>query len=448
MNFVLILCILFLRYELLVYILVGLIGGIFGCIWKKLTLLITKVRTFLSTDAKSYLLFEAVLFAVFAGYFHISLLYMFRSAPCIRMDQLNMKDIKPEEVTSPTDFFVEPSITCNSQDAMPQAGILLISPHHIIIFMIHSHPQTFSLLLLAVVLTFLCFQSMLVVGMCISTGIFVSQIVIGMLWGRILGEWMYGIVGEQWCDPSKFAMLGAAAQLSGVFHYWLVGVAVLIETTGSYQTFTVPLLITTVVARCMSHWINKENYYQMILKHQKMPIISHSIPWNAIKPVTSIMAQPAIFLPVIPTVGKIMELLTLNKGRYPVLNNKDVFLGDLSRYFLCAMLLNKMQDLNQPVKRSQYEFIFPKLCNISCTKEYYDKSMQKLRQVLTDSDLEKKIHLKVFVNQSYHEVPIHTNVAGLWAYFRQTGLHTLYVTQEGKVQGVVTRKDLLAHEYV
>ncbi|KAL1464609.1 hypothetical protein WDU94_004239 [Cyamophila willieti] len=367
---------------------------------------------------------------------------MFATTPCIGIKQLIMNELK-ENVTSPQAFFTMPSITCTNTTEIPQAGIALIFPNHIVSFLIHSIPKTFSLMFLASLLIFMYFQSVITAGMCVASGLFVNHMILGTLWGRILGEYLYSQVGEQWCTPNKIALLGAAAQMSGVFQYRLVVVAALIESTGSYQAYTIPLLITSVTARSVAHFISSDSYYEMIIKYQGMPFLSPNIPYNNTTPVTEIMARPVIQLPLITTVSNIMDVLSKNKGRYPVSASNGVLLGDMSRNYLCSMLLNKVQDLRQPVRVAKFKTILPKLWDVDCTIEYYEKAMQKLQAELAPKDLAKKIHLGSFYNNSFHMLTEETNLAGTYTFVRMTGFHTLYVMRKGRCLGVITRKDVI-----
>uniref|UniRef100_A0A8D9BGM1 Chloride channel protein n=1 Tax=Cacopsylla melanoneura TaxID=428564 RepID=A0A8D9BGM1_9HEMI len=433
------------NFEFVLYILVGVCGGVLGCLWKELTLRVSKIRGYLSADGgtKTCLLMEGILWPAIIAWFHISLLYLFRSEPCVSTTQLLMDEIKSITVTSPKDFFNMPSLTCSNNTEMPQAGIALIFPNHIVTYLVHSLPKTFSLVFLASLFIFIYFQSAITAGMCMCSGLFIYHIILGTLWGRILGEYLHSHVREQWCDPNKIALLGAAAQLSGVFHYRLVTVAALIESTGSYQAYTIPLLITTVVARSVAHMVSPHSYYEMIIKYNGMPFLSPNIPYNDTTPVTEIMAHPIIQVPSITTVGTIMDVLSKNKGRYPVIADNGVLLGDASRNYLCSILLNKVQDLKQPVRFAAFKPILPKLWDVECTIEYYEKAMQTLRANLTVFDLVKEIHLVSFYNNSFHVIKPETNATGAYTFFQQTGVHTMYVTKQGRCLGVITRKDVI-----
>lgn len=431
-------------FEILVYVLIGTLGGVLGSLWKYLSLRAYDLHQYYCQRNNVFLLSEAIVYAVIVAVFQMSLLY-FISDPC-----MSLKNIKNEycgNVTNQEKYFVMPSIYC-ANHTMPQAGIVIISPHHIILFMVYALPGTISVQLLIVSLVCLYILSLLCVSLRVATGVFISQAIIGSLWGRLVGELLYSFAKKNWSDPAKFAILGAAAQITGVFHYALVTVALLVETTGSYQALSIPLLMTTVTARCIAYFLNNYNYYQMIFKYQGVPFLSPTIPWGNVTPVTQIMNKPIISLSRSVTVRRIMEVLDQNKGKYPILSSRGILLGDISRSYLCSMLLHKIYDFKQPLRREEFTSVFYALCRIDCTMEYYEEAMKTLHDTLRDpEDYEKVILLRPFMNQNFIEVSVETNLASVYTIFRQTGVHSLYVEEEGKVLGIVTRKDIINNDY-
>ncbi|KAI5736671.1 hypothetical protein M8J76_005989 [Diaphorina citri] len=428
------------RFEFIVYILVGILGGILGSLWNQLSLLVTRLRDVIWSHTKIILYLETLVWAAVAACFQMFLLYIFRTQPCVNIKQL---DEITRNVTSPHEFFVMPSITCPSDNDMPQVGILMISPDHIITFMVHAIPGTFSLVFLAILTIFLYIFGVFYVGLCIATGIFVSHAILGTLWGRLFGEVLNSYANAPWSDPKKFALLGAAAQMTGVFHYGLVAIAVLIETTGSYQAYTIPLLITTVTAHCVAYVIGEKSYYVIILEYMGIPFLSPVVPYGNITAASKFMTQPIIHLPLVPTVKEIMRVLNLNKGRYPIYSHDNLLLGDISRTYLCAIIMLKIQDKTQQQLKPLYLSIHHQLSRVDCSIEYYEKTMRRLNQELTNTDYEKRIRLKPFMNHSIYTISAEENLAGAYTYIRQTRAHTLYVTQNGHVLGVITRKDVI-----
>ena len=70
-------------------------------------------------------------------------------------------------------------------------------------------------------------------GMCISSGLFVPNLLIGAGWGRCVGLLLHKYFDHiEWGDVGKYALIGAVAQLAGVVRLTFSLTAIAMEATG------------------------------------------------------------------------------------------------------------------------------------------------------------------------------------------------------------------------
>lgn len=71
-------------------------------------------------------------------------------------------------------------------------------------------------------------------GIAVPSGLFVPCIVIGAAWGRLTGALLANRYPDQeWADPGKYALIGAAAMLAGVVRMTISLTVIIIEATGN-----------------------------------------------------------------------------------------------------------------------------------------------------------------------------------------------------------------------
>uniref|UniRef100_A0A915DLJ7 Chloride channel protein n=1 Tax=Ditylenchus dipsaci TaxID=166011 RepID=A0A915DLJ7_9BILA len=195
------------------------------------------------------------------------------------------------------------------------------------------------------------------VAICITlalpAGIFVPSFVIGACGGRIIGEIMVlifpegirGIDGPQ-IYPGLYAVVGAAAYTGAVTHSLSIAVIVC-ETTGQLSPL-LPVLIALMVANAISSFL-QPSIYESIINIKKYPHLAELPPSrisvHTLK-VEQIMVGDVVFVTRQTTYKDLRELLitTPHLRSYPLVTDEEekILLGSVARKYLHFLLTSHL----------------------------------------------------------------------------------------------------------
>ncbi|KAI1726742.1 voltage gated chloride channel domain-containing protein [Ditylenchus destructor] len=195
------------------------------------------------------------------------------------------------------------------------------------------------------------------VAICITlalpAGIFVPSFVIGACGGRIIGEIMVilfpdgirGIDGPQ-IYPGLYAVVGAAAYTGAVTHSLSIAVIVC-ETTGQLSPL-LPVLIALMVANAVSSFL-QPSIYESIITIKKYPHLAELPPSrisvHTLK-VEQIMVSDVVYVTRQTTYKELRELLivTPHLRSYPLVTDDGdkILLGSVARKYLHFLLTNHL----------------------------------------------------------------------------------------------------------
>ncbi|KAK6732521.1 hypothetical protein RB195_016725 [Necator americanus] len=207
------------------------------------------------------------------------------------------------------------------------------------------HPllTLFSYLLVYYVLIAIC------VSLYIPAGIFVPSFVIGACGGRIVGEilimwWPDGFRGPDGPQiyPGLYAVVGAAAYTGAVTHSLSIAVIVC-ETTGQLCAL-LPVLIALMVGNAICSFL-QPSIYESIINIQGYPYLTDLPPSRVsvhTMKVEKVMVKDIVFITRDTTYMELREILleTPNLRSYPFVTDKTsmTLLGSVARKYLCYLL--------------------------------------------------------------------------------------------------------------
>lgn len=124
-------------------------------------------------------------------------------------------------------------------------------------------------------------------GIKLPAGIFIPTLAVGACFGRIIGLLVQYIQWTRpssaffhWCPednsscivPGVYAMVGAAASLSGVTRTTVSLVVIMFELTGTL-TYAVPVMLSVLVARTIADALEHKGIYDLVLEFSGLPYL-------------------------------------------------------------------------------------------------------------------------------------------------------------------------------
>ncbi|XP_070575370.1 chloride channel protein C-like [Ptychodera flava] len=302
-------------------------------------------------------------------------------------------------------------------------------------------------------------------GTAMSTGLVVPMLLIGGLYGRLVGLAMVSIFGVQtdenpywaWMDPGALALIGSASFFGGVSRLTMSLTVIMMEITNDIQ-FLLPIMVAIVVAKWVGDFFTHAIYHS-ILEFKCIPFLDHEpiIYDNNHKAVNlelhytrSAMVSPVIVVHTRESVSQLAHLLrdTVHGG-FPVVRSNEsgdkLFLGLITRTELCVLLRN--EDIFETADEPSDDE--PQVTAVEYQQLTSDKVPGEMDQILETLCSDPKyqglyINLAPYYNQSAPCVEDNFSLHRTYIIYRTMGLrHLTVVDRRNQVVGMLTRKDLM-----
>ncbi|XP_044308686.1 LOW QUALITY PROTEIN: H(+)/Cl(-) exchange transporter 5 [Varanus komodoensis] len=301
---------------------------------------------------------------------------------------------------------------------------------------------------LALALLLKVFVTVFTFGMKVPSGLFIPSMAVGAIAGRLLGVGMEQLAYHHhtwalfrgWCSPGAdcitpglYAMVGAAACLGGVTRMTVSLVVIMFELTGGLE-YIVPLMAAAMTSKWVADAIGREGIYDAHIRLNGYPFLeakeefSHkTLAMDAMRPQRSgppltVLTQDSM---TVEGVEAIVSETTYSG--YPVVVSRESqrLVGFVLRRDLIISIENarKMQDGIVSSSILYFTDHSPPLPPSS-------PSTLKLRSILDLSPF-------TVTDQTPMEIVVDI--------FRKLGLRQCLVTHNGKLLGIITKKDVLKH---
>jgi chloride channel 7 len=237
-----------------------------------------------------------------------------------------------------------------------------------------------------------------------------------MYWWGMVHRWV--IRDCKLPDPGTFAVIGMASFMGGSGRISVMLAVVMLELTGD-ASLVAPVGIVCILATLVGNWFNHGLYHGLI------PVMN--LPFLNAKPakvmyvtrVVAIMSRHLVYLPHMCLPAELKALkLRIDRGMthnaFPVVRTEfdRHLVGLLSRRELFQIL----EDLKDPIKARE----------------------------ICDETVDDRIDLTLYCDRSPLSVDWGMTVARAYELFTKMGLrHLIVLGHTGKVEGLVTRKDLM-----
>ncbi|KAH8108015.1 chloride channel [Cristinia sonorae] len=297
-------------YELIPFLFLGIFGGVFGAYFSKLNYRWSKyVRN--GTWLKTHPVIEVLLVTLVSAFFGF---------------------LNPYTRMGGTELVYNLFAECRAGSSNTHSGLCVLDPSTQAMPVIRS---IFVALVVKAALTLVTF------GIKLPAGIFIPTLGVGACAGRIVGifvQWAQhsypdsSIVaachGDLDCViPGLYAMVGAAAALSGVTRTTVSLAVIMFELTDTL-TYAVPVMLSVLVAKTVADALEPKGIYDLVIELSQLPYLDakHDYIWGSheINDVTDRDAY-AIYVEENNTVkslrDKLLNLINLGNGDsgFPIL---------------------------------------------------------------------------------------------------------------------------------
>ncbi|KAF2088827.1 hypothetical protein K490DRAFT_38172 [Saccharata proteae CBS 121410] len=276
-------------------------------------------------------------------------------------------------------------------------------------------------------------------GCKVPSGVIIPALDGGALFGRLIGQWTTSV------SPGIFAMVGAAAFLAGVSRMTISLCVIMFELTGELE-YIVPHMIAILVAKWTADMIGREGVYdlaQTVLGHPFLDT-DHSLQLVQQRPCKDDHLGPPLVQELLPPSHTMAEITvnvpTSNKVPRKLLEEK---LAQLHRRGLMDAGLVLLQNdgmLQGYIAEAELEFGLQNMGSV------YSEAVD-VRLLGEAVDDEEVLDLSGFVDRTPLTLCAKAPLEYAVEMFGKLGLRHLCVTEEGtgKVVGVVIKKRLVGY---
>lgn len=417
----------YLIFELIPFILLGVIGGLAGSAFIKLNLMVTSWRVRYIGARPMFRVLEVV-FALFCWttLVHLAPLLL----PCNKIPAANRDS---------WDTTMLLRWTCTGEDEFSDlASLLSVSQTNALRNLLKQGAAAeFQPLCLAMFTLIYFFGSAMIAGSTLVSGLMVPFLIVGASYGRLVGVLMktYVVPATTVIEPGLYALIGATSFFGGVSRMTISLSVIMLEITGD-MTLLLPIMIAAMVAK----WVGDRfthSLYDLLIGIQSIPFLeSEPAQLFNILDVSQVMSRNVRSFVVIPKIRDIVEMLqTTTHHGFPVVDtpNQPRLKGTILRTQLLVLLDTRVW--HSTTARLTYSDFTSKMMN-------FKKTINEI--VLSEEDMGMSISLEPYLNQSPFSVHEGFSLTIAFRLFRTMGLrHLPIVDQRNYVVGIITRKDLL-----
>jgi chloride channel 3/4/5 len=290
---------------------------------------------------------------------------------------------------------------------------------------------------------------MFAVGTYLPAGILVPSLAIGAVYGRAFGIFFQALEktydgsyifmeckGEQTCVvPGAYAIVGAAAFLTGVSRMSICLAVIMFELTGSL-TYLVPVIIGILSAKWAGEAIGVEGTYEIMIEENKLPFLDPKKEFNHCataeevvggKKFTTLTAQGL-------TLDALLNIMAaVGTTGFPVVDNHDrmTLLGYVTRKNLCNAIREAAMCDRRASERSLVRFART------------ESQSEHLTPRTTPVDLHE-LNFTNVVESSMIQVEPQCSVAKILYLFKSLGVRHVMVSKLSRFQGFISKKDFIS----
>lgn len=287
---------------------------------------------------------------------------------------------------------------------------------------------------------FKCCLSFMTVGSCVPAGLLVPSLVIGGLFGRAYGIF-FSAMQQQYSNsvlfqecrglnlcviPGAYAIVGAAAVLTGVTRMTVCLAVIMFELTGGLE-YLVPVIVAILMSKWCGEAVGVDSIYELGIELTNLPYLDpkKEFPHDNVASEIYRDKKFAVLFATGMTVDKINEVLEHHtvKGFPLVTSPTD---NTLHGYVRRSALIDALHNTARTRLRDVTSNTVVSFCGVPGVPQ-------------DPNDLD----YSSYVDDSVLQVSPECSVPRLLYMFKSLGSRTVMVTRFSRFEGLVTKKDLI-----
>lgn len=225
--------------------------------------------------------------------------------------------------------------------------------------------ESFSIQSLIIFFTVFYVMACWTYGLALPSGLFVPSLLAGAAFGRIYVYYVHYLQLPVGAPDGMFALIGAACMLGGMARMTISLTVIILEATGVIE-WGLPIMVSLMAARWIGNIFN-EGLYDIHIHIKKLPFLEYDPPfYSRYLRAENIMSSPPICVSQTVKAGEIYDMLkTYNHGGFPVVipprqseideadevqkpQKRPRFAGIINRRHLCVLLQRKDFFVDKP----------------------------------------------------------------------------------------------------
>lgn len=301
---------------------------------------------------------------------------------------------------------------------------------------------------LALALLFKMVMTVATFGMKVPSGLFIPSMAVGAIAGRLLGVFMEQLavyhhdwaIFRGWCSPGTdcitpglYAMVGAAACLGGVTRMTVSLVVIMFELTGGLE-YIVPLMAAAMTSKWVADAFGRESIYEAHIRLNGYPFLEAKEEFRHKTLATDVMRPRRSDPP----------LSVLTQSGMSVEEVERLIADTTYSGFPVVLSLTSQRLVGFVLRRDL-------IISLENARRHQEGVVSVSAVLFTECDppaspnAPPAVKLRSILDLSPFTVTVHTPMEIVVDIFRKLGLRQCLVTQNGRLLGIITKKDILKH---
>ncbi|XP_057785381.1 chloride channel protein CLC-c isoform X2 [Salvia miltiorrhiza] len=425
--------------DLLAVVLIGVLGGLFGCLYNYLVDKVLRTYALVNERGPSFRILLVSVISLLTSCFAYGLPWFAKCIPCPRGTEKECPTIGRSGNYK--------SFQCPSGHYNDLASLFLNTSDDAIRNLLSStNRNEFEISTLIIFYVGTYFLGIVTYGIAVPSGLFIPVILAGATYGRLVGR-LLGSLST--LDLGLFSVLGAASFLGGTMRMTVSLCVILLELTNDLLMLPLIMLVL-LISKTVADSFNK-GVYDQIVKMKGLPYLEdHAEPYMKHLAAGDVCSGPLITFSGVEKVGNVMHALQMTgHNGFPVIDEPPFtdapeLCGLVLRSHLLVLLSRKKFTKNRAVCGGQVSRMFDAF---DFAKPGLGKGLKVGDVELTTEEMEMYVDLHPITNTSPYMVVETMSLAKAAVLFRQLALRHLCVIPKtpGRhpVVGILTRHDFM-----